>query len=51
MTILAAEWREVLVRSWKSKKPLVFTHVVLTKTLVVRRAKEICARIPRRMDL
>ena len=31
--------------------PLVFSHVVLTKTLGVRRAKEIRARITRRMDL
>ena len=51
MAILAAEWRGVLILSWNSKIPLVFTHVVLTKTLGVRRAREIRARIMRRMDL
>ena len=51
MTILAAEWREVLKKSWNSERPLVFAHVVLTKTLGVRRAREIRARITRRMDL
>ena len=49
--ILAAEWRGVLVRSWNSERPLVFAHVVLTKTLGVRRAQEIRARITRRMNL
>ena len=49
--ILAASWRGVLERSWKSKRSLVFSHVVLTKTLGVRRAREIWARIMRRMDL
>ena len=49
--ILAAEWRGVLSRSWNSKRPLVFAHVVLTKTLGVRLAHEIRARITRRMDL
>ena len=33
------------------RDPLVFAHVVLTKTLGVRRAQEIRARITRRMDL
>ena len=37
--ILAAEWCGVLGRSLKSKRPLVFSHVVLTKTLGVHRAK------------
>ena len=32
-------------------RPLVFAHVVLTKTLGVRQAQEIRARITRRMDL
>ena len=36
--ILAAEWRGILARSWNSERPLVFAHVVLTKTLGVRRA-------------
>ena len=49
--ILAADWRGVLGRSWKSERPLVFAHVIVTKTLGVRRAKEIWARITRRMDL
>ena len=34
-----------------SKRPLVFAHIVLTKTLGVRRAWEIQAQITRRMDL
>ena len=49
--ILSAEWRGVIGRSWNSKRPLVFAHVVLTKTLGVCRAKEIRARITRWMDL
>ena len=50
-TILAAEWRGVISRSWNSEIPLVFAHVILTKMLGVRRAREIRARITRRMDL
>ena len=49
--ILAAEWREVLGRIWNSKRPLVFSHVVLKKTLGVRRAQEIQSRLVQRMDL
>ena len=49
--ILVVEWREVISRSWNSEIPLVFAHVVLTKTLGVRRAWEIRARITRRMEL
>ena len=49
--ILAAEWGGVIRRSWKSKRPLFFAHVVLTNTMGVRRAWEIWARITRRMDL
>ena len=49
--ILAAEWRGVLSRSWNSKRPLVFTHVVLTKMLGVCRAKEIRERKTRWMNL
>ena len=48
--ILAAEWRGVLTRSWKSEIPLVFSHVVLTKMLGVRRAREIRAQITSQMD-
>ena len=51
MAILAPEWQGVLNSSWNSKKPLIFAHVVLTKTLGVRRAREIRARITRVMDL
>ena len=49
--ILEAEWRGVLSWSWNSKRPLVFAHVIIMKTLGVRRAREIRARITRRMDL
>ena len=49
--ILAAEWWGVLSWSWKSKRPLIFTHVVFTETLGVHRANEIRAEITRRMDL
>ena len=49
--ILAAEWRGVISRSWNSERPLVFAHVVLTKTLGICRDREIRARITRRMDL
>ena len=49
--ILSAEWQEVLSRIWNSGRPLVFTHAVLTKTLGIRRAQEIRARLMRRMDL
>ena len=41
----------MIARSWNSKIQLVFTHVVLTKTLGVRRAREIRARINRCVDL
>ena len=49
--ILATEWRGFLDRSWKSERPLIFAHVILMKTLGVRRAQEIRAWITRRMDL
>ena len=39
------------MRSWNSEIPLIFAHIVLTKTLGVRRAQEIWARITRRMEL
>ena len=45
------EWQGVLGSSCNSKRPLVFAHIVLTKTLGVGRAKEIQARITRRMGL
>ena len=37
-------------RSWNPERPLVFSHVVLTKTLGIHQAQEIQARITRRMD-
>ena len=49
--ILAAEWQGVLDRSWNSKRTLVFAHVLLTKTMCVRRSNEIQARIAWQMDL
>ena len=49
--ILAAEWRGFIGRSWNSERPLVFAHIILTKTLGVRQAREIRARITRYMDL
>ena len=49
--ILAAEWQGVLDRSCNSERPLVFDHVVLKKTLGVRRAREIRAWLTRRVDL
>ena len=49
--ILAVEWQGVIDRNWKSDRPLVFAHVILTKTLGIHRAREIRARITRRMDL
>ena len=36
--ILAVEWRGVLGKSWNYERPLVFVHVVITKTLGVHRA-------------
>ena len=43
--------RGVQSRSWNSERTLVFAHVILTKTLGVRRAQEIRARITRCRDL
>ena len=51
MAIMAAEWWEVLGRSWNCERPLVFAHVVPTKTLGVRRAKEIWEPITRWVDV
>ena len=41
----------VLGRSWNYEIPLVFDHIVLTKTLGVIRSSEIRAGISRRMEL
>ena len=49
--ILDVEWQGVIVQSWNSERPLFFAHVFLTKTLGVRRAQEIRARITSPMDL
>ena len=49
--ILVAEWRGLISRSWNSERPLVFAHVILIKTLGVRRAQGIQARITMRMYL
>ena len=49
--VLAVEWRGVLNQKCNSKIPLVFSHVVLTKTLVACKAMEIRARIDRRLYL
>ena len=37
--------------SWNSEIPLVFAHIILTKKLGVRRAKEIRTQITRQMEL
>ena len=49
--VLAAEWRGLLNWNWNSEINLVFANVVLTKTLDARKAREIWARIDRRLDL
>ena len=41
----------MLDRKWNSKRPLVFDHVVLTKTLGAHKAREIQERIDSRLDL
>ena len=38
MAILDAEWGGVIRRSWKSMRPLFFSHIILTNTMGVRRA-------------
>ena len=45
------EWKEVLVPKWNSEQPLVFTHVVLTRILGSRKAREIRARIKRQLHI
>ena len=49
--ILAVEWRGGFSQSWNFERPLVFAHVILTKTLGVYRARGIRAQIIRCMDL
>ena len=48
--VMVVKWQGVINRSWNSKRPLVFAHCVLTKTLGVRRAQEIRVRITRGVD-
>ena len=48
---LDVEWQGVIDWSWNSKRPLVFNHVILTKTVGVCRAREIWVKITRQMDL
>ena len=48
--IMGVGWQGLIEWSWNSDRLLVFTHVILTKTLGVRRAREIRVRITRRMD-
>ena len=45
--VLSAEWQGVLDRKWNSKRPLIFAHVVLTKTMGAHKARDIRARIDR----
>ena len=49
--VLAAEWRGELDQKCNYERSLVFAHVVLTKTLVAHKAREIWSRINRRLDL
>ena len=49
--ILSTEWRGFLAQSWNYKRTLIFAHIILSKTLGVCRAREIQARITRRMEL
>ena len=41
----------MIERKWSSEIPLVFAHVVLTKTLGTHKAREIRARIDSQLDL
>ena len=49
--VLTAEWKGVLDRKWNFERLLVFSHVVLTKTLGARKAREIRARINHQLNL
>ena len=50
-SILDSEWQGVLGRTWNSKRPLIFDHVVLTNSFGVRGTRKIRAWITRRIDL
>ena len=41
----------MLYRKWNSKRPLVFSHGFLTKTLGARKARDIRLRINHQVDL
>ena len=49
--LLSAYLQGVHGISWKSKRPLIFTHVILTKTSGASKAKEICTMISRWLEL
>ena len=49
--VLDVERRGVLDRKWNSERLLIFSHVVLTKTLGACKAREIQARIDHCLDL
>ena len=51
MVIMAAELRGVLGRILNYERPLFCSHIILTKTLGVRQAREIESQISMRMDL
>ena len=50
-TVLAEKWRRVLNQKYNSKRPLVFAHVVLTKTLGAHKNRYIQSRINHQLDL
>ena len=49
--LMDVEWRVVLDQKWNSEIPLVFSHVVMTRTLGACKAREIRARINCQLDL
>ena len=51
LVIMAAELRGVLGRILNYERPLLCSHIILTKTLGVRQAREIESQISMRMDL
>ena len=48
--VLTAEWQGVLDRKWNSERPLVFAHVVFTKTLGDPKARDIQATMNHQLD-
>ena len=49
--VLATEWRGILNQKCNFKIPLVFYHVVVTRTLSARKTRDTQARFDRRLDL